>query len=460
MQPAPAYFTASRSHQPRLQPQTYSFPNLSSEPAPQFEYPIVIASEEELDQFLGDVISGVGKAVGSVTKAIDKVVPISKIAKGVGDVVSAVDKVVPVSLLVPGGVLMRFAGDTVSRVARGENVLQAVGRAAGGVVGDVRKGLQLASMVAPFIPGIGTGVAAALGAASALANGEPITDAIIAAARTAIPGGAIAQTAFDMASNLAKGQNIGEAMLNTVRSKIPDNPIARAAFDTGLALVKGQSLQQAVLSSAGKLLPKSPFAETALSFVNKAMSGQNIQTAALSHVGNLAYQKLQRTGTLNAPGLAAALKPAPAPLHIPFTRGRLGSGIGGFKPPQAGRTIRIPTAVLKAPFGQPVAPAPAGTKGVGPAAPPVPPTVVRPSPPPATSQQGPPTTLHVSPGYQYAPDSSSFLQSPAWPGNIPAAQPWPQPYYDVERDAPGEQLPQSGRWVRKHGHVVVLGAST
>lgn len=460
MQPAPAYFTALRSHQPRVLPQRFNFPNLSNEQSPQFEYPIVLASEEELDQFLGDVISSVGKAVGSVTKAIDKVVPISKIAKGVGDVVSAVDKVVPVSLLVPGGVLMRFAGDTVSRVARGENVLQAVGRAAGGVVGDVRKGLQLASMVAPFIPGIGTGVAAALGAASALANGEPITDAIIAAARTAIPGGAIAQTAFDMASNLAKGQNIGEAMLNTVRSKIPDNPIARAAFDTGLALVKGQSLQQAVLSSAGKLLPKSPFAETALSFVNKAMSGQNIQTAALSHVGNLAYQKLQRTGALKVPGLATALKTPPAPLRTPFTRGRLGSGIGGYKPPQAGRTIRIPTAALKASIGPGLAQAAAGTRGAGATAPPVQPAFVRPSPAPATYQPAAPVAAGVPQGYQYTPDSSSFIQRSEWRENIQAAQPWAQPYYDVERDAPAEPLPQSGRWVRKHSHIVILGAYT
>jgi hypothetical protein len=47
---------------------------------------------------------------------------------------------------------------------------------------------QFAAMVAPFVPGIGTGIGAELGAANALAAGEPITDALLAAARSAIPG--------------------------------------------------------------------------------------------------------------------------------------------------------------------------------------------------------------------------------------------------------------------------------
>src|SRR6516164_5992660 len=79
------------------------------------EYPLVINSEAELDYFLGGLISDVGRAVGNVAKAIDKVAPVSKIAKGIGSVVSAVDKVVPVSLMMAGGVLLRFAGDTALR---------------------------------------------------------------------------------------------------------------------------------------------------------------------------------------------------------------------------------------------------------------------------------------------------------------------------------------------------------
>jgi hypothetical protein len=304
MQMSTEYFTVPHSHQQQPFQQMYGFPKSSNGSVLNLEYPIVIGSEEELDHFLGTVISSVGNALGNVAKAVDKVVPVSKVVKGIGDVASAVDKVVPISLMVPGGIIMRFAGDTALRVARGENVLDAIAKAGSGAYRDIRKGVQLASMVAGFVPGIGTGVGAALGAANALMNGEPITDAVIAAARGSLPGGAIAQTAFDMAANVAKGQNIGEAMLNTVRSRIPggDSPLVRAAFDAGIALTKGQSLQQALLSSTGKLLPKSPFAESPLAFVSKVMSGQNIQTASLSKLGNLAHRKLQQTG-LRIPGV-------------------------------------------------------------------------------------------------------------------------------------------------------------
>ena len=96
--------------------------------------------------------------------------------------------------------------DAGSRIARGENLAKAVKGAVMGQVDAVRDQLKLAEMVAPFIPGIGTGVGAALGAANALAAGKPITEAILSAARSAIPGGAIAQTAFDVALNLANGK--------------------------------------------------------------------------------------------------------------------------------------------------------------------------------------------------------------------------------------------------------------
>ena len=322
MQARPEFFAVARPYQQQI-PTIDVFPELSYPGAVRFEYPIVITSEQELDQFLGGLIQHVGRTVSNVAKAIDKVVPVSKIAKGVGDIASAVDKVVPVSLMVPGGPLVRFAGDAALRIARGEKVLDAIGKAGKGAYEDLRKTVRLASMVAGFVPGIGTGVSAALGAANALMNGEPITDAVIAAARSALPGGAIAQTAFDLAVNVAKGQSIGEAALNTVRSKIPggDSPLVRAAFDAGIALSKGQSLQKALLSSTGKLLPKSPFAEAPLAFVNKVMSGHSIQTAALSTLGNVAHRKLQQAGGVRIPGIGAVtlnragarFTPPPAP---------------------------------------------------------------------------------------------------------------------------------------------------
>ncbi len=287
-----------------------------------FRYPLLEATDEELDYFLGGLIHSAAHAVATVTK------PVAAVAKTVGKAVSTVNKVLPTSVLTstlshtPLGmavraglgaaqaaaegknvfqgavrslapdVASRFMIDTGMAAARGENVAKAAAKAYQAGIGDVRKSLQFAAMVAPFVPGIGTGVAAAIGAANALAAGQPITDALIAAARDAIPGGAVAQFAFDTAVNMAKGKNIGESLLDSARSRIPGGPAAQAAFDAGLALAKGKNIQTALASGAGRLLPPSPYSADALSFVKKVASGQNIQQAALSSAGNLVLKKM------------------------------------------------------------------------------------------------------------------------------------------------------------------------
>jgi hypothetical protein len=312
-----------------------------------FEYPLYRATDEEMDYFLGKLIQGAVKTIsrspiGKVASGVARTVarsPIGKAANSaamaVGKAVSAVDKIVPVSMLAnavtrtPLGMAFRaglgamqaaaegrnvfqgavrslapdigtrFFVDTAAAAARGENVWKAAKSAAQSGIADVRKSLQLAAMVAPFVPGIGTGVAAALGAANALAAGQPITEAMIAAARSAIPGGAIAQVAFDTAMNLAKGKRIDAALLDSARSQLPGGPAAQAAFDGALALAKGRNIQDAVFAAGGRLLPPSPYAADALSFVKKVVSGQNVQKAALSTAGNFLLNKIeQRTNPI------------------------------------------------------------------------------------------------------------------------------------------------------------------
>jgi len=222
-------------------------------------------------------------------------------------------------------VATRFFVDTAMAATRGENILKAAQKAAQAGIGDLRKSLQFAAMVAPFVPGIGTGVAAALGAANALAAGQPITDALIAAARTAVPGGAIAQFAFDTAMNLAKGRPIAQALLESARSRVPGGPAAQAAFDAGLALAKGRNIQDAMFAAAGRTLPKSPYASDALVFVQKVASGQNVQRAALSTAGNCILNKIQQRSvpafSRMAPGLASLSRPGfPAVPIAPLRR--------------------------------------------------------------------------------------------------------------------------------------------
>lgn len=289
-----------------------------------FSYPLYQATDEELDYFLGGIVKSVSRAASGVAKAAGGVV------RTAGKGLSAVEKVVPVSVLTstlshtPIGMavragmgavkaaaegrnvfqgavrslasdpVMRFYVDTGFGVASGKNIAEAAKRAAQAGIADTRESLRFAAMVAPFVPGIGTGVGAALAAANALAAGQPITAAIIAAARNAIPGGAVAQMGFDAAVSVARGGRLTDALLSAARSRLPGGPAAQAAFDAGLALAKGQSIQQAAFSAAGRVLPPSPYAADALAFVRQVANGGNIQRAALSRVGNIVMNRIER----------------------------------------------------------------------------------------------------------------------------------------------------------------------
>jgi len=252
-------------------------------------------SGDDSDLFLGslvrrvsNVVKDVGrvaqKAAGTVGKAVETV----KRATGpIGAITDFAWRMSPAGQAVTWG---RRGLEAASALARGERIDRILRRAAQAGIADVRERLKFAEMVAPFVPGLGTGVAAALGAANALASGKPITEALISAARSAIPGGKIAQAGFDVAMNLARGKNLSEAALSALRAQLPGGPAAQAAFDAGLTLAQGKKLQDAAFAAAGRLLPPSPFAADALSFARAVASGKNIQHAALSIAGQRVLQ--------------------------------------------------------------------------------------------------------------------------------------------------------------------------
>jgi len=163
----------------------------------------------------------------------------------------------------------------------------------------VRSQLKLAEMVAPFVPGVGTGVAAALGAANALASGRPITDALVAAACGALRGGGRgAGRVRHRAEPRQKGKNLAEAALAAARDRLPGGPAARAAFDAAVALAKGKRLQDVAFAAAGRVLTPSPYAADALTFVKRVVNGQNVQHAALSVAGQRAVRQIHNSARL------------------------------------------------------------------------------------------------------------------------------------------------------------------
>ena len=248
--------------------------------------------DPEMEYFLGGLVRSAGRVVRKVGKTVSKV---SKVVGGIpvlGDIARA-----GVGAARLGLGSTAIALDIGSRLAHGQKLGTALKGAVTGQIDAARSQLKLAEMVAPFVPGIGSGVAAALGAANALAAGKPITEALISAARSSLPGGAVAQAAFDTAVNLARGQSIGDAALGAVRDRLPGGPAARAAFDAATAIAHGRKLQDAAYAAAGRILPPSPYAANALSFVKRVSNGQNVQHAALSLAGQRVVQETRARGS-------------------------------------------------------------------------------------------------------------------------------------------------------------------
>ena len=248
---------------------------------------------------IGKVGGVVGPILGSAAKLASRATPLGAFARATYGALSAglrgqniftgaLDGLAGTPFV---AALLRVGGGLL----RGENLLAAAKMAAKAGIADVREAVRFAAMIAPFVPGIGTGVGAALGAADALANGQPISQALIAGVRGAVPGGAVAQAAFDTAAQLVQGKRLDQALLTAARNRLPPGP-AQAAFDTGLALAQGKNIQAAVVQGAGRLLPASPYSADALSFARRALAGDNLGHAALSTAGDAVLRRARQQG--------------------------------------------------------------------------------------------------------------------------------------------------------------------
>jgi hypothetical protein len=202
------------------------------------------------DIMVGGLFGDIVRSVKNVTKAATR-----SVAKGLGSVAKAAGKIPVV------GTPLHAALGAANAPFRLADKITHGARLDRAVLGNLKEQLASARTLAPYVqtvtsmvPGVGSGVAGAIGAASALAQGRPITEAAMAAVRAAVPGGALAQGGFDLARRLAKGQKVTGALLSSARSQLPKE--AQAAFDTGLALAQGKKMQDVLVKGVLKLTPE------------------------------------------------------------------------------------------------------------------------------------------------------------------------------------------------------------
>lgn len=259
---------------------------------------------------VGKTVAG---GVSSVGKQLDKVPVVGKGLHAVYNVATG-----PIEL--------------TAHLASGERIDHAV-------IGSMKGQLAAAKGIAPYaatvvsmVPGVGTGVSAAIGAASALASGKPITEALISAARNALPGGPLAQSAFDVVHAAASGKKITDIAL----SAIPLPPEQKEALRQGIEVAKdvaaGKRIDKILLNRVNDNMKFLPDGVRQAAQVGMALGqGKNIQNSmmaagapdALAKFAGLGKDKIKLDAVLGA-GHASI----PETLKKGF---ELGAGVSQFK---------------------------------------------------------------------------------------------------------------------------------
>ncbi len=141
-------------------------------------------------------------------------------------------------------------------VVNGERIDKAALKQFKDQLGAAKTLAPYAQTVVSFVPGIGTGLSAGLGAGLALAEGKPLDAALLAGVRGALPGGALAQAAFDVTTAVMAGKPVEQVAI----SVLPVSDAAKRALIEGAkvarAVAEGKRVDKALLDTAINLLPE------------------------------------------------------------------------------------------------------------------------------------------------------------------------------------------------------------
>jgi hypothetical protein len=276
----------------------------------------------------GDIIHTLNKAADSAGKALSSI-PV------IGGVIHAALGLNPIAAL----------GGLAAGVLRGERLDHAFLNAAKHEVNAVKEAAPYVSKVMSFVPGVGTGIAAAIAAGTALAEGRTISDAILDSVVAAVPGGALgrsaakatiaiasggnvanaaldaavsnlpreAQTVAGLARRIASGENVSKAAIDTATAQLPAS--IRAGVDTALAAAKGGNVKTAVLHAIRATVPAE--VQKAVDVATAVAAARNVQSATVS-----ALQQPANIAKLAAVGAKATLMPKPPTMPAPIKRAK------------------------------------------------------------------------------------------------------------------------------------------
>jgi hypothetical protein len=276
------------------------------------EYTVAFGfSFKSIGKFVSNAAKSAGREIGQVTKSVQN---------GVGKVTKAVSKIPvvggPLNAVFDATYHASFGPlNAAVAIAKGRRIDRALMDQLKIAVKDVKQVGPYAQMVIGLVPGVGQGVSAAMAAGLALANGQPIEEALKAGAIGAIPGGALVQSCVKASvqtiQHVAKGEklnfaNLAETAGGAAMGALNLPPAAKNALMAGIAttgsIVKGQPLDKALTDGAIRGLPIPDQSK-------KAMTEATSLTLDLAH-----GKKLDRVLMNRIDGVVGML-PANAPLR-------------------------------------------------------------------------------------------------------------------------------------------------
>lgn len=206
---------------------------------------------EEVIKFAGNAAESAGHAAHSLVKLTDKATgAISELAAKVPFVGPGLHGVIDITLGAPVG----FA----RAVADGERIDKAVYGNLKRQLADIREIAPYAQTVISFVPAVGPGVSGAIGASLALAEGQSLTDALVAGVKDSIPGGPIARGAFTAGVKISQGGRVDSALVSGAVDALPVDATTKAQVTAGLELAQaaatGKPVDKALLKAAIKTL--------------------------------------------------------------------------------------------------------------------------------------------------------------------------------------------------------------
>jgi hypothetical protein len=256
----------------------------------------------------------------------------------------------------------------LSSIASGQRIDRAILGTITDTVKAVKGASQYVQMIVSFVPGIGTGIGAAMGGGLALASGQPIDKALIAAVSGAIPGGAIASAALNMADEGVRAAidhtqldlgSLASTAMGAAASVIPVIGPAKDALMAGVnmagQLASGKPIDAAISQAAISALPVDPAVKASLTdasgIAQDLSRGKPLDSTLLNHIGSIAsdlplpdalkqqLDQAAKTGASIIPGVDAA-KAMASTLGAAVGNSLLNLGSKGL-PPEVSNAIQI-----------------------------------------------------------------------------------------------------------------------